>query len=82
VKPFGPVQFHVVPPLLVAVKLTVCHTHNGVLLDRVGADGVATGKTSTVLVIAGQLDAVSLIKTVYVPTPTLAVLVFTPVLQV
>ena len=79
VKELGPVQFQVVPPLLEAVKLRVEPTHKGELLERVGAEGVVTGETTTVFTIAGQLLAVSLISTVYVPIGTLTVLVLGPV---
>jgi hypothetical protein len=63
VNEFGPVQFHTVPPLLVAVKLSVDPTHKGELLPNVGADGVVMGTTATVTGIGGQ-EAVSIISTV------------------
>jgi len=64
VKLFGPVHVQVVPPLFVAVKLNVCPTHKGELALTVGADGVVTEPTTTVFMIAGQLNAVSFINTV------------------
>ena len=41
VKLFGPVQLYVAPAMVLAVRLSVCPEHTGVLLPGVGADGIA-----------------------------------------
>ncbi len=66
------------PPLGLAVKLKVEPTQIGALLVTEGAVGVVIDATFTVKVIAGQLEAVSCMNTVCVPTPAATVDVKAP----
>jgi hypothetical protein len=71
-----------VVPAAEAVNEIGLPAQSGVFALTDGAVGVVTAVTVTVTGIAGQLEAVSCIKTVCVPIPAAVELVVGPVLQV
>lgn len=65
VNPFGPVQLYVAPATALVVRFSVAPTHNGLLLEGVGAAGI--GLTVTAVVPAALMQPLTVMVTEYVP---------------